>query len=105
MGSLTDAVAQAFVNPPPLPPRTMMDIMNDFTRASDQLYADEQINFVMGITFWTNVLNNLVGEQANLATIGSGNVSPTEPNDDDSRIFTFIYNNLDSFIYVGLYNI
>ena len=83
MGSLTDAVAQAFVNPPPLPPRTMMDIMNDFTRASDQLYVDEQRNFVMGITFWTNVLNDLFIEQANLAAIGSSNVSPNDPNDDD----------------------
>ncbi len=81
LGSLTDAVAQAFVNPPPLPPRTMSDIMNNFTRASDQLYVDEQRNFVMGITFWTNVLNNLVlDEQANLAAIGFGNISPTEPN-------------------------
>ena len=83
LGSLTDAVAQAFLNPPPLPPRIMIDIMNDFTRASDQLYVDEQRNFVMGINFWTNVLNNLVGEQANLAAIGSGNVSPTGLNDDD----------------------
>ena len=83
LGSLTDAVAQAFVNPPPLPPRTMLDIMNDFIRASDQLYVDEQRNFAMGITFWTNVLNNLVVEQANHAAIGSSNVSPTEPNDDD----------------------
>ena len=83
LGSLTDAVAQAFINPPPLPPRTIMDIMNDFTRASDQLYVDEQRNFVMGITFWTNVLNNLVVEQANLAAIGSSNVSPNDPNDDD----------------------
>ena len=83
LGSLTYAVAQAFVNPPPLHPRTMLDIMNDFTRASDQLYVDEQRNFVTGITFWTNVLNNLVVEQANHAVIGSSNVSPTEPNDDD----------------------
>ena len=83
LGSLTDAVAQAFVNPPSLPPCTMLDIMNDITRASDQLYVDEQRNFVMGITFWTNTLNNLVIEQANLAEIGSSNVSPNDPNDDD----------------------
>ncbi len=83
LGNLTDAIAQAFVNPPPPPPRTMSDIMNDFTRASDQLYVDEQRNFVMGITFWTDVLNNLVVEQANLAGIGSGNVSPSEPTSDN----------------------
>jgi len=83
LGSLTDAVTQAFVNPPPPPPRTRLDIMNDFSMASDRLYVDEQRNFVMGITFWTNVLNNLVVEQANHALIGSSNVSPTEPNDDD----------------------
>jgi hypothetical protein len=73
------AIAQAFVNPPPPPSRTMSDIMNDFTRASDQLYVAKQRNFVMGITFLTDVLNNLVVEQANLAAIGSGNVSPSEP--------------------------
>ena len=39
--------------------------------------------FVMGISFWTNVLNSLIVEQANLAAIGSGNVLPTEPNGDD----------------------
>jgi hypothetical protein len=37
----------------------------------------------MGISFWTNVLNSLVVEQANLAVIGSGNVLPTQPNGDD----------------------
>jgi hypothetical protein len=79
LGNLTDAIAQAFVNPPPPPPRTMLDIMNNFTRASDQLYVDKQRNFVMGITFWTDVLNNLIVEQANLAAIGSGNISPSEP--------------------------
>ncbi len=26
-GSLTDAVAQAFLNPPPPPPRSMLDVM------------------------------------------------------------------------------
>jgi hypothetical protein len=78
LGNLTDAIAQAFVNPPPLPQRTMSDIMNDFSRASDQLYVDEQQNFQMGFTFWTNVLNNLVVEQANLAAIGSDNVSPSD---------------------------
>jgi hypothetical protein len=83
LGSLTDAVAQAFVNLPPPPPRSMLDVMNDFTIASNQLYVDKQRNFVMGISFWTNVLNNLVVEQANLAAIGSGNVSPTASNDNE----------------------
>jgi hypothetical protein len=85
LGNLTDAIAQAFVNPPPPPPRTMSDIMNDFSRASDQLYVDEQRNFQMGITFWTNVLNNLVVEQANLAAIVSDNVSL--PSDDHTPGF------------------
>jgi hypothetical protein len=83
LGSLTDAVAQAFVNPPPPPPRTTSDVMNDFLIASNQLCLDEQRNFVMGISFWTNVLNSLIVEQANLAAIGSGNVLPTEPDGDD----------------------
>ena len=60
LGSLTDAVAQAFVNPPPPPPRTTSDVMNDFLIASNQLCLDEQRNFVMGISFWTNVLNSLI---------------------------------------------
>ena len=77
LGSLTDAVAQAFVNPPPPPPRTTSDVMNDFLIASNQLCLDEQRNFVMGISFWTNVLNSLIVEQANLAAIGSGNDLPT----------------------------
>ncbi len=34
----------------------------------------------MGISSWTNALNNLIVEQANLATIGFGNLSPTAPN-------------------------
>ncbi len=80
LGNLPDAVAQAFVNPPPPPPRSMLDVMNDFTIASNQLYVDKQRNFVMGISFWTNVLNNLIVEQANLAANGSGNVLPTAPN-------------------------
>ena len=83
LGSLTDAVAQAFVNPPPPPPCTTSDVMNDFLIASNQLCLDEQRNFVMGISFWTNVLNSLIVEQANLAAIGSGNVLPNEPNGDD----------------------
>jgi hypothetical protein len=83
LGSLTDAVAQAFVNPPPPPPRSMSDVMNDFTIASNQLYVDKQRNFVMGISFWTNFLINLVVEQANLAAIGSDNVLPTALNDDE----------------------
>jgi hypothetical protein len=37
----------------------------------------------MGVSFCSNVLNNLVGEQANLAAIGSGNVLPTAPNDNE----------------------
>jgi len=58
--------------------------MNDFLIASNQLCLDkQQRNFVMGISFWTNVLNSLIVEQANLAVIGSGNVLPTEPNGDD----------------------
>ena len=61
----------------------MLDIMNDFTGASDQLYVKEQRNYVMGVTFWTNLINNLVVEQANLATIGSGDVSPNEPTGDN----------------------
>jgi hypothetical protein len=77
LGSLTDAVAQAFVNPPPPPPSTMSNVMNNFNIASNQLYVDKQ-NFVMG--FWTNILNNLIVEQANLAAIGCGNVLPTAPN-------------------------
>ena len=83
LGSLTDAVAQAFVNPPPPPPRTTSDVMNDFLIASNQLCLDEEINFVMGISFWTNVLNGLIAEQANLAAIGSGNVLPPEQNGND----------------------
>jgi hypothetical protein len=51
LGSLTDAVAQAFVNPPPPPPCTTSDVMNDFPIASNQLCLDEQRNFVMGIFF------------------------------------------------------
>jgi hypothetical protein len=37
----------------------------------------------MGILFWTNVLNDLIAEQANLAAIGSGNVLPPEQNGND----------------------
>jgi hypothetical protein len=100
LGSLTDTVAQAFVNLPPPPPRSMLDVMNNFMIASSQLCVDEQKNFVMGISFWTNVLNNLVVEQANLAAIGSGNVLPTTPNDNEE------YNILNSYIYLGIiYNI
>jgi hypothetical protein len=80
LGNLTDAVEQVFVNLPPPPPRSMSDVMNDFTIASNQLYDDKQRNFVMGISFWTNVLNNFIVEQANLAVNGSGNVLPTAPN-------------------------
>ncbi len=83
LGNLTDAIAQAFVNPPPPLPRTMSDIMNDFSRASDRLFVNEQRNFAMGITFRTNVFNNLVFEQANLAAIGSGNDSPSDPTYDN----------------------
>ena len=83
LGSLTDTVAQAFVNPPPPPPRNTSDVMNDFLIASNQLCLDKQRNFVIGISFWTNVLNSLIVEQANLAAIGSGNVLPTEPNGND----------------------
>jgi hypothetical protein len=80
--SLTNAVAQAFANPPPPPPRTMLDVMNNFTIASNQLHVDEQRNFVMFISFWTNILNNLVVEQANLALIGSDNYLPTDGNNE-----------------------
>ena len=83
LGSLTDAVSQASFNPPPPPPQTMSVVMNDFLIASNQLCFDNQRNFVMGTSFWTNVLNSLVVEQANLAVIGSGNVLPTQPNGDD----------------------
>jgi hypothetical protein len=84
LGSLTDTVAQVFVNPPPPPPRSMLDVMNDFMIASNQLYVDKQRHFVMGVSIWTNVLNNLIVEQANLAAIGSGNVLPTAPNDNEA---------------------
>ncbi len=83
LGNLTDAVTQAFVNLPPPPPRSMSDVMNNFTIASNQLYVDKQRNFVMGISVWTNVLNNLVVEQANLAANGSGNILPTAPNGNE----------------------
>ena len=83
LGSLTDAVAQAFVNPPPPPPRITSYVMNNFLVASNQLCLDKQRNFVMGISSWTNVLNSLIVEQANRVAIGSGNVLPTEPNGDD----------------------
>jgi hypothetical protein len=86
LGSLTDAIAKAFFLPPP-PQRTMLDVMNNFTIPSNQLYVDKQRKFVMGISFMTNVLNNLIVEQANLAAIGSGNVLPTALNGNMSRIF------------------
>jgi hypothetical protein len=69
LGSLTGAVAQAFVNPPPPPSHSMLVVMNNYTIPSNQLYVDKQQNFVMGISFWTNVLNSLVVEQANLTAI------------------------------------
>jgi hypothetical protein len=99
LGSLTDAVAHVFINPPPPPPSSMSDVMNDFTIASNQLYVNKQRNFVMVISFWTNVLNNLVVEQAKLAAIGSGNVYPLHQMETKSRI---------SFIHIfiwGLYMI
>jgi hypothetical protein len=65
------------------PPLSMSDVMNDSTIASNQLYVDKQRNSVMGISFWTNVLNNLVVEQANLAMNGSGNVLPTAMNSNE----------------------
>jgi hypothetical protein len=86
LSGLTDAVAQAFVNPPPPPPRTVTDVMNDFARSSEQLHIAETRNFAVGIEFWNNVLRNLVAEHTNMlsshhSAIGSGNVhSTTEQN-------------------------
>jgi len=74
---LTDAVAQAFINPPPLPRRTATDIINDFSRSSVELHIAETRNFTVVIAFWNNVLTNLAAEHTTLfadqAKIGSSN--------------------------------
>jgi hypothetical protein len=80
LSGLTDAVAQAFVNPPPPPPRTVSNVMNDFARSSEQLHIAETRNFAVGIEFWNNVLQNLVAEHTNMlsshhSAIGSGKCS------------------------------
>ncbi len=67
LGGLTDAISQAFLNPPPPPPRTVTDIMNDFARSSEQLYIAESRSFSVGIEFWNNVLQDFVAEQAALS--------------------------------------
>ncbi len=51
LGGLTDAVAQAFINPPPPPRRTATDIINDFSRSSAELHIAETRNFTVGIAF------------------------------------------------------
>ena len=77
LGGLTDAVAQAFINPPPPPRRTATDIINDFSRSSAELHIAETRNFTVGIAFWNNVLTNLAAEHtalfADQAEIGSSN--------------------------------
>jgi hypothetical protein len=77
LGGLTDAVAQAFINPPPPPQRTATDIINDFSRSSAELHIAETRNFTVGIAFWNNILTNLAAEHtalfADQAEIGSSN--------------------------------
>ena len=77
LGGLTDAVAQAFMNPPPPPRCTATDIINDFSRSSAELHIAETRNFTVGIAFWNNVLTNLAAEHtalfADQAEIGSSN--------------------------------
>jgi hypothetical protein len=84
LGSLMDAVAQAFINLPPPPPRTVTNVMNNFSRSSEQLHITETRNFEVGINFWNKVLQNLVVEHATLsahhAAIGSGNDDSTKQN-------------------------
>jgi hypothetical protein len=84
LGSLMDAIAQAFINLPPPPPCTVTDVMNNFARSSEQLHIAETRNFAVGINFWNNVLQNLVAEHATLsahhAAIGSGNDDSTKQN-------------------------
>jgi hypothetical protein len=83
LGGLTEAVSQAFLNPPPPPARTVTDITDDFARSSEQLHIAETRNFVVGINFLNNVLQILVAEHsstlsAQQAEIGSGNDTSTE---------------------------
>ncbi len=77
LGGLTDAVAQAFINPPPPPRRTATNIINDFSRSSVELHIAETRNFTVGIAFWNNILTNLAAEHNALFSdqveIGSSN--------------------------------
>jgi len=59
---LTDAIAQAFINPPPPPRCTATDTVNDFSRSSAEFHIAETRNFTLGIAFWNNVLTNLAAE-------------------------------------------
>jgi hypothetical protein len=84
LGGLTDAVAQAFINPLPPPSRTVTNVMNNFSRSSEQLHIAETRNFAVGINFWNKVLQNLAAEHAPLSAhhvaIGSGNDDSTKQN-------------------------
>jgi hypothetical protein len=87
LGGLTGAVAQAFINPPLPPQRTVTNIMNDFSRSSKQLHIAETRNFTVGIEFWNNVLCSLVAEHDTLsaeqAAIRYGNVTFTKTEQND----------------------
>jgi hypothetical protein len=60
LGGLTDAVAQAFINPALPPPHTVTNVMNNFARSSEQLHIVETRNFVVGIIFGTTFSKTLL---------------------------------------------
>ena len=99
LGSLTEAVAQAFVNPPPPPPRTMSDVMNDFTISSNQLYVDNRGTFPWVFLF---------GQMFSTTSLWS---KPTLPRLDPAMFYPSSWMAMMSricFIHIfiwGLYNI
>jgi hypothetical protein len=82
LGGLTDAIAQAFLNPPQPPPRTVTNIMNDFARSSKQFLLRNPGAFQwppnFGILFFDILLQSKLHYLLKQAMISSGNVTPTE---------------------------
>jgi hypothetical protein len=75
LGGLSDAVAQAFINPPPPSRRTATNIINDFSKSSAELHIAETRNFTVGIAFWNKAL---FSDQAEIGSSNDGTSTETE---------------------------
>lgn len=73
---LTDSIEHAFNNPPPVPVRTIVDVENDYRRATDSLNAARDSGDFEATDFWISSRQRLLSERTCLDAANTAELVP-----------------------------